>query len=385
MTALADLLHRHVGTGGAPGAVALVARVHEVEVAAVGAVDEAGSAPMRRDTLFRIASATKPVMAAAVMTLVDDGSIALDDPVARWLPELENVVVVRTPASPVDDVVPAERPVTVADVLSSRTGWGFPDDFTLPAVQPLAERLRQGPPQTPVPLDPDAWLRTLAGIPLLAQPGERWLYNLSSDLQGVLAARVTGRPLPEVLDERLFRPLGMTDTAFTVPAGKLPRFTSYYVRTQDGIELVDPPSGIWSRAPRFPSGAGGLVSTVDDWCAFGRMLLAGGLSRDLRRVLSIGSVERMTTNHLTPAQRADATLFLEGQGWGYGGSIDVAATDPWCRPGRYGWPGGTGTAAHVDPSRGTVAVLLTQLELDGPTAPPVMRDFWTYAADPAGW
>lgn len=131
--------------------------------------------------------------------------------------------------------------------------------------------------------------------------------------------------------------------------------------------------------PAFPSGAGGLVSTADDLYAFGRMLLAGGAAPAGSRLLSAASVREMTADRLTPQQRADCALFLEGQGWGFGGSVDVAAIEPWNVPGRYGWIGGTGTAAHVVPATGTVSVLLTQLELSGPTPPPPMRAFWTYA------
>jgi CubicO group peptidase (beta-lactamase class C family) len=208
---------------------------------------------------------------------------------------------------------------------------------------------------------------------------EAWLYNTCSDILGVLIARVSARPLPEFLAERLFGPLGMADTGFEVPASKLDRFTSYY-RTgpAGGLELVDAPGGQWSSRPAFPSGAGGLVSTADDWHRFARMLLAGG-SAGGRQLLSAGSVRQMTTDQLTPSQRDASRLFLEGQGWGFGGSVDVEAIDPWNVPGRYGWVGGTGTAAHVTASTGAVAILLSQLELAGPTPPALMREFWQHA------
>jgi CubicO group peptidase (beta-lactamase class C family) len=196
----------------------------------------------------------------------------------------------------------------------------------------------------------------------------------------MLVARVTGRPLHEFLAERLFEPLGMTDTGFEVPAAKLDRFTSYYQPDASGAaELVDAPDGQWSSLPAFPSGAGGLVGTVDDWYAFARMLLADGTVAD-RQLLSAASVRRMTTDHLTQSQREASDLFLEGQGWGYGGSVDVEPVDPWVVPGRYGWVGGTGTTAHLTPSTGAVALLFTQLAMTSPTPPEVMRDFWRYAA-----
>ncbi|MFJ3727316.1 serine hydrolase domain-containing protein [Streptomyces sp. NPDC090045] len=378
---LRSLLEAHVADGSLPGAVGLVARGEDVECAAVGSLDTSGTAPMARDSLFRIASITKPVTAAATMMLIEEGPLGLDAPVARWLPELAAPMVVRTPSSPVDDVVPADRPVTVADLLTFRAGYGFPADFSLPAVAPLFSELKQGPPHPGQVAAPDEWTAILARIPLLHQPGEAWLYHTCSDILGVLVARASGQPFDEFLAERVFAPLGMRDTAFAVPREQRHRFTSSYRAGPDGgaPELVDAPDGQWSSPPAFPSGGGGLVSTVDDVHAFGRMLLAEG-AYEGGRLLRPESVRQMTTDHLTARQREEATLFLEGQGWGFGGSVDVTHRDPWNVPGRYGWIGGTGTAAHVVPATGTVTVLLTQRELTGPTPPQVMRDFWTYAA-----
>lgn len=380
MSELRDLLQTHVSNGSVPGAVALVAHGGRMEVAAAGFADVASAAAMARDSIFRIASVTKPIVAAAVMVLIGDGQIALDDPVGRWLPELASPVVVRTPASPVSDVVPALRPITVADLLTFRAGYGFGADFSLPAVGLLFSELKQGPPQPQLVAPPDEWMATLAGIPLLHQPGEMWLYNTCSDILGVLIARACGRSLPEFLAERLFGPLGMIDTAFEVPAGKLSRFTSYYrADPAGGLELADAPSGQWSSPPAFPSGAGGLVSTVDDLYSFARMLLAGG-SAGGRQLLPAGSVRLMTTDQLTASQREGGRLFLEGQGWGFGGSVDVEAVDPWNVPGRYGWAGGTGTAAYITAATGTAAIVLSQLEA-GPASAALMRDFWRYAAN----
>ncbi|MFH9367325.1 serine hydrolase domain-containing protein [Streptomyces anulatus] len=382
-TPLHELLDAHIAKGSMPGAVALVSRGGRTEVAAAGTAGLAGSAPMRRDSLFRIASITKPIVAAAAMTLVEDGLIAPADPVAAWLPELAAPLVVRTPQSPVDDVVSAVRPITLLDLLTFRAGYGFPSAFSLPAVAPLFAELKQGPPQPQAVPAPDAWMAALSRIPLLHQPGDGWLYNTCSDILGVLIARVADRPLPAYLAERLFEPLGMTDTGFAVEPTALDRFTSYYRAGADSGDdpvLVDAPDGQWNSPPAFPSGAGGLVSTVDDWAAFGRMLLTGGLNDDGRRVLDAESVRQMITDRLTPGQRAASGLFTEGQGWGFGGAVDVEIAAPWNVLGRYGWVGGTGTTAHIVPSTGAVAVLLTQMEMSGPAAPQVMRDFWTYAA-----
>ncbi|HSD77484.1 MAG TPA: serine hydrolase domain-containing protein [Solirubrobacteraceae bacterium] len=349
MTTLQELLDAAVARGEVPGAAALVDRDGEVEIAAAGDV-EPGS-------IARVASVTKPITAAGLMLLVDEGLVGLGDPVSRWLPELASPQVVRTPESPLDDTVPAARPVTVEDVLTSRAGWGYPSDFSLPAVTELMQRLPVFGPQ----LTPDEWLTTLAEVPMLRQPGEAWLYNTCSDIQGVLIARISGRPLPGFLAERLFEPLGMTDTGFHVPAEKQDRLPPYHA---SGPVAVG--EGLWTAPPMFPSGAGGLVSTLADLHRFGRMLLDGGGG-----LLSRESVRLMTTDHLTPEQRDASTLFLEGAGWGFGGAV---AAD-----GRYGWVGGTGTTAHVEPATGTVGILLTQLQMAGPTPPPLMREFWRYA------
>ncbi len=353
MTPLQNLLENAVGRGTVPGAAGLVARGEDVEIVAAGEVEP--------DSIVRVASITKPITAGAVMLLVDDGLVSLDDPIARWLPELGSPRVVRTPASALDDVVPAARALTVEDLLTSRAGWGFPSDFSLPAVVELFRRLPVfGPRETP-----DEWLATLAAVPMLRQPGEAWLYNTCSDIQGVLIARASGRALPEFLAERVFEPLGMVDTGFHVPAEKLDRLPPYR-----GADLAPIDGGLWTAPPIFPSGSGGLVSTLADWHRFGRMLLADGGG-----LLSPRSVREMTADHLTQEQRDASTLFLEGAGWGFGGSVEA--------DGRYGWVGGTGTTAHVDPSTGTVGVLLAQVQMTGPTPTPLMREFWRLAFGPA--
>lgn len=381
MAPLTELFEPHLRAGALPGAVALVADGDDVEVAVVGARSFDG-APMTRDSIFRIASVTKPITAAAVMTLVDDGTLALDDPVATWLPELASPMVVRTPEAAVEDVVPARRPITVHDLLTFRGGHGFPADFSLPAVSMLFTALHQGRPSPQGVAPREEWMRTLATIPLLHHPGESWLYNTGADILGVLVSRAAGLPFGDVLAERIFRPLGMRDTGFHVPADQLHRFTTSYQHDPDGagLTVADPPDGEWSRPPTFPSGGGGLVSTVDDLLAFQRMLLAGGVSDNGTCVLAPESVALMTTDHLTADQRTASLLFLEGQGWGFGGSVDVEQIDPWNVLGRYGWVGGSGTAAHIVPAAHSITILLTQVPMTSPTPPPVMREFWTYAA-----
>jgi CubicO group peptidase (beta-lactamase class C family) len=380
MSHLRELLKTYADDGTVPGAVALVSSGGRLEVEAVGSADIRGDAPMARDSIFRIASITKPITAAATMLLVDEGRIALEDPIDEWLPELAAPSVVRNPDAPIDDVVPAERSITVFDLLTSRAGYGFPSEFSPPAVQPLLAAVQEGMREPHSVPPPDEWLASLAEIPMLHQPGEAWLYNTCSDILGVLVTRVSGLSFSELLAERLFRPLGMNDTGFSVPANKLGRLVSYYARDPSGeLSLVGSPDRDWTKEPAFPSGAGGLLSTVDDWHAFGRLLLGGGIA-DGRQILSEESVRAMTTDHLTSAQRAASTLFLGGQGWGFGGSVDVEPIDPWNVLGRYGWVGGTGTAAHIVPSTGDITILLTQVQMAGPTPTPLMRGFWRSAA-----
>jgi CubicO group peptidase (beta-lactamase class C family) len=380
MSDLHTVVTRQVGPHLATGAVGLLAFQGRTEVQAAGFADVDGTSPMTRESIFRITSLTKPVVAAAAMVLVDEGRFRLEDPVREWLTELSSPVVVRKPSSAVDDVVPANRPITVYDLLTFRAGYGFPSDFALPAVQSLFTGLRLDPMDPQKADAPDTWMAQLSRVPLLHQPGEAWLYHVCADILGVLVARAADMPLEDFLAERLFTPLGMTDTAFSVPARKLDRFTALHRPGPDGPELTDSPGGRWSSPPAFPSGGGGLVSTVDDWHAFARMLLAEGTADDGRRVLSPGAVRQMTTDHLTPAQREAGTLFLDGQGWGFGGGVDVDGSRPGYVPGRYGWVGGSGTSGHIIPSTGTVAVLFTQLQLTGPAPPEPMREFWRYAA-----
>jgi CubicO group peptidase (beta-lactamase class C family) len=373
VTDLRGVLQRYVDDGTYPGAVGLIAQGDRVEVAAVGH-RAVGGAAMTEDSIFRLASITKPITAAAVMMLVDDGLLRLDDPVARWLPELDRPMVVRTPSAPTDDVVPARRAITVFDLLSAQAGYGFASDFGLPSIQALATV--QGDGRHPRAFPPPAeWTARLGALPLAFQPGESWLYDTCSTLQGVLVERVTGGTLPAFLASRLFQPLGMTDAGFWVSATD--RMTSYYGPDRT---LVDGPDGEWSSPPAFALGNAGLAGTAHDWLAFGRLLLGDGVTAGGQRLLTTDSVRRMTTDHTTPAHREIGALFLEGQGWGFGGSVDIERIDPWNVPGRYGWVGGTGTTAHIDPSSGKVAILLTQVAAESPVVPSWMRDFWLYAA-----
>ena len=252
MSEVRDLLCRYVDSGAVPGAVALIDRGGRLEVVAVGRLSLGREQEITEDSIFRIASLTKPITAVAVMMLVEDGLICLDDPIARWLPELAAPRVVRAPDAPIEDTVAARRPITVFDLLTFRAGYGFGEDFSLPALQPMFTDLHQGAPSSDV-LAPDEWISTLARIPMLHQPGQTWLYNTCSDIQGVLIARVAGTSLPQFLAERIFEPLGMSDTGFAFPAADQARVTSSYRFDDNGaLTLADGPDGDWRTVPAIP-------------------------------------------------------------------------------------------------------------------------------------
>lgn len=379
-----ERLHRvlagHVEAGRVPGVVTLLARGGETHVDAIGTSERGGSVPMRRDTIFRISSMTKPITAAAVLILVEECRLRLDEPVDRLLPELADRRVLRSPDAPLHDTVPAERPITVRDVLDFRLGLGMiltEEAFGSPFFRAAQELgvAGFGPPRPDLPHTPDEWLQQIATLPLIDQPGRRWSYNVGSYIQGILVERASGRPFAEFVRERIFEPLGMRDTGFAVPAADLDRFTAAYDVGADGaLELYDPREGsAWSRTPAFPDGAGGLVSTADDYLAFAQMLLGGGTCGGVR-VLSRRSVELMTSDRLTREQSLES--FGGVDGWGFGVAVGLRADDLWRTPGRYGWDGGMGTSWYNDPAEGLVGILLTQ-RLEFPTANPVWLDFWT--------
>lgn len=381
---LHDAMARYVGRGGVPGIVTLVARGDDVSVEAMGVKTAGASEPVRRDTIFRISSMTKPITAAATMILVEEGKLALDDPVDHFLPELANRRVLRRVDGPLDDTVPANRPITVRDLLTFRLGFGLvmapPDTYPIQKAVTELELGTLGPPMPSKPPPPDEWIRRFGTLPLMHQPGERWMYNAGSQVLGVLVARAAGRPLDAFLRERLFGPLGMKDTDFSVPASKLDRFaTSYMVDAATGaLGVYDEPEGQWSRPPAFPDGAAGLVSTVDDYLAFSRMMLAKG-KHARRRILSESSVAAMTTDQLTPAQKALSSFvpgFWDERGWGFGVSIVTAPDALADVPGRYGWDGGLGTSWYADPNLNLTGILMTQRAWTSPNPPDVQVDFW---------
>ncbi|EYF00812.1 serine hydrolase domain-containing protein [Chondromyces apiculatus] len=378
-----EAMEGHVARGAMPGLVTLISRRGEVHVDAVGMKAVAGSDPMRRDTLFRIASMTKPMTAAAAMILVEECTLRLDDPVDRLLPELADRRVLKRLDGALDDTVPARRPITLRDLLTLRMGLGhiMAPSSDYPIRKALNEQqLLLGPPHPQELPTPDEWIRRVAAVPLMHHPGEMWMYDLGLDVLGVLIARAAGRPLEAFMRERLFEPLGMKDTGFSVPAEAIDRLaTSYAPNPKTGaLDLYDvAKGGQWSRPPAFASGSGGLVSTADDCLAFAQMMLNKG-RHGRERILSRPSIELMTTDHLTPEQKAGNRIFFgENCGWGFGMSVINRRGDLAESPGTFGWDGGLGTSFRSDPREELVGVLLTQSAFTSPSPPVVLLDFWT--------
>src|SRR6266513_1582279 len=380
-----NIMAGYVERGEVPGLVTLVSRRGEVHVDVSGTQAIGDSPPMRRDTIFRISSMTKPITAAATMILVEECKERLDEPVDPWLPELAERKVLTRLDGPLDDTVPANRPITTRDLLTFRRGFGQmmapPDAY--PILKAASEQqIGMGPPSPSMLPAPDEWMRRLGRLPLMHQPGEKWMYNTGSDALGVLIARASGQPLETFLRERIFEPLGMKDTRFSVPEAALDRLaTSYWTDPTSGkFTVYDEAMGSqWSRPPAFPSGAGGLVSTIDDYLAFGQMMLSQG-KHDNERILSRLSVETMTTDQLTPEQKAAPSLisgFLDGHGWGFGVSVVTRRDDIAAVPGRYGWDGGMGTSWYSDPREELLTILMTQCAWASPSPPNVY--FWTLA------
>ena len=382
---LHDVMTGYVERGEVPGLVTLVARRGEGHVDAIGAVAGGSEEPMRRDTIFRISSMTKPITAAAAMILVEACALRLDEPVNRLLPELANRQVLKRPDADLDDTVPAHRPITVRDLLTFTMGLGIvaAAPGTVPIADALAElELGQGMPSPQTPPAPDEWIRRLGTLPLMYQPGERWMYNTGSDVLGVLIERASGQPFEAFLKERIFDPLGMNDTGFDVTWDRIGRLaTSYVIDPDRGAAAIydEPADGQWSRLPSFPSGGGGLVSTVDDFLAFADMLRGKGVSRG-ERILSRPSVEFMTSDQLTPEQKATSGLvpgFFRVHGWGFGVAVVTERTEVAKSVGTYGWDGGMGTSWYNDPAEDLTMILMTQQAWTSPIPPRLFRDFWT--------
>lgn len=366
LTALTNAMQGYVERGDVSGVVSLVWRRGEIgHFEALGLRDDASELPMERDTLFRIASMTKPVTSAAILMLIEEDRLALDTPISLWLPELASPRVLRDPLGSLDETDPARAPLTVLDLLTHRAGYAY--HFT--ATGPLAEAYAAAFNGFDAGADIDAWLGRIASLPLMFQPGTRWHYGIATDILGVLIERVSGMTLGEFFRTRIFEPLGMRDTAFWVPEAHLPRLaTAYGVEPGTRQRMVEDHASAsrWANSDRFQSGGGGLVSTAENYLQFAQLLLGRGRV-GTTRLLTHRSVDLMRSNFLTRDQRrvpAFGHILWAGQGFGLGLSVvdDPAQQLPhgYRSMGSFGWPGAFGTSWFADPVENMIGLMLIQ-------------------------
>ncbi len=402
-----DLLDQLVASKKLPGASALVLRDgRQVYYHQTGMQDVETDTPVERDTLFRIFSMTKPVTAASIMVLVDDGTLRLDDPVSKYVPELSNLGVFAGSDADGIQTLPAGT-MTIRNLLTHTAGftYWFQPQFTYwdQAKTPVAAlydtELGAGRFE-PWRFDPeygglDGLAAALARVPLLSQPGEKWHYSLALEVAGLVVERASGETLDAFMKARIFDPLDMGDTGFQVAPDDAARLASVYATNAfGGIEVVEKgmDSPLLQDVPGL-SGGGGLVSTIDDYARFADMLRNGG-ELDGHRVLSSQSVKDMMTNQLKPEQLDELPLLAlfglggngDGMGFGLGGAVVVdaeqaAAPAP---EGEYSWGGAASTTFWVDPANGLVVVFMTQLI---PPSNEMLRDklhVAIYGADSSG-
>ena len=363
---VAPAMQTIVDKGDLSGAVTLIWRHGEIaQLNTVGWRDIEAKLPMQRDTLFRIASMTKPITSVAIMMLLEEGRLALNDPITKWAPEFSNMRVLRDPTGPVEDSYPAPRDITIEDLLTHRAGLAYA--FT--SVGPIAKAYAQALDHVTAAgsaLSPDEWMKALGALPLSFAPGERFHYSHCTDVLGFIVGRIAGTSLREYLQQRIFVPLGMVDTDFYVPKEKRDRAAKVYRMDSSADALVPVPFPTHDAPPEFCSGGGGLISTVDDYLKFAIMLLHKGESAGMR-LLKEQTVNLMTSNLLTDAQRDIPFMgfpYWAGQGFGLGVSMimdpDVHAWMGQGRAGAFGWPGAFGTWWQADPQEDMVLLYLVQ-------------------------
>ena len=367
---IAGAINDEVASGELAGAAALAWRKGQgVRVATVGRRDLISGAPIERDTIFRLASLTKPVTALAALTLLDAGRFALDDPITACAPEFSRMRVLRDPEGSLDQTVDAARPITFRDLLTHRSGLTYGEFHRGPIRRAYVETLG---PTIDNQLTPDEWIARLASLPLIDQPGAAFHYSSSSDLLGFLIARLEGTSLGEVLRRRVFEPLGMRDTGFFVPAEKRHRRAALCGFDSNGrLTTLAAAPGRQALEERpadmsFESGGQGLWSTIDDYLAIARQLIGDTVNG--ATLLRPETRAMMTSNQLTPEQRAGArmfgqSIFADGHGYGMGVAVvmEPDRADPMrCRGGigTIGWPGAYGGWWQADPTDGSVLIFL---------------------------
>ena len=363
---IATAIESMVDAGALAGAATLIWRDGEVvQIGTVGWRDVEGRLPMERDTLFRIASMTKPVTSVAALMLYEDGKFALDDPIARWAPEFSHMRVLSCPNGALDQTYPAERPITFRDLLTHRSGLTYGAFHTGPISKAYEDALGG---EVDSYVAPDDWIARLAALQLIDPPGIGFHYGRSTDLLGLLLGRIEGAPLGNVLKRRIFDPIGMKDTGFTVPSEKRYRRAGMYGFDEAGCLIKRHTATGNSTLPERPedmqyeSGGGGLWSTLDDYLAFARIFVGAG-AVDGVRLLQPETLTLMTSNHLTESQRRNAELLSSGHGFGLGVAVvlDSEKADPiLCGGGvgSVGWPGAWGGWWQADPGDNSVLIFL---------------------------
>jgi CubicO group peptidase (beta-lactamase class C family) len=346
----------------------------------VGWLDEALTVPVAEDTIFRIASMTKPIVSVAALMLLEEGRLRLDDPVDRWLPELADRRVMRDSAGDIDDTYPSPRPITVLDLLTHRPGLA--SQFTAGGkIGKAVAKLHIGNALLLTGSDPDDWLARLGALPLVYEPGTHFNYGFATDVLGFLVARIAGMGLEDFLRQRIFGPLGMVDAGFHVPPDKLSRLSVAHMPdavTGKPILNDHPNTSPWTQPKSVPSGSAGLVSTAEDYARFG-LMLRDGRAPNGDRLLSRKTIELMTTDFLSAEQRG--RLFLGFDMWSARGfGLGVSVVDKLAEQynlgsiGRFGWGGAFGTSWFNDPSEDLTAIMMIQ-SLVGPLSPRIEADF----------
>ncbi len=337
-----------------PGAVVGLMRGDKISLFSAGYMESERQRPVPTDALFRISSMSKPLVALALLQLIEDGLVALHDPVEKWLPELAHPRVLKRIDAPLDETVSAERPITVEHLLSSRFGAGIL--AMPPGGTPIQREIARlglpgfGPDDPANPMSADEWIRHIGALPLLAQPGSNWFYNVATLVQGIFVSRIAGRSLSEQIAERITTPLGMVDTGFLVPEEKRDRLTSAY--SADMVQTDEPGSSAWLRKQQFEVS---MVSTAADYLAFAHMLARDGQGPN-GRLIGPEPLRWMLSDHLTEDQRQAGAPFLDGRGWGYGVSVDAGRQVTADLQGEIGWAGGLGSSwtSHLEPHSSVV-------------------------------